>query len=75
MLGFRGHYSTRSRCYSTTLTALPPARQEWRNHRLVAALGYLDDTRMQRHGKDGQTDSEDDAVLVIGQWHYRGRGH
>jgi hypothetical protein len=23
MLGFKGHYSTRSRCYSTTLTALP----------------------------------------------------
>ncbi|SFS80020.1 hypothetical protein SAMN05444716_104130 [Streptomyces harbinensis] len=30
MLGFRGHFSTKSRHYSTTLTALRNARAEWR---------------------------------------------
>ncbi|MGW5634478.1 replication initiator [Streptomyces sp. NPDC003832] len=30
MLGFRGHFSTKSRCYSTTLGALRDARAEWR---------------------------------------------
>jgi len=30
MLGFRGHFSTKSRTYSTTLGALRTARAEWR---------------------------------------------
>ncbi|WP_193318062.1 MULTISPECIES: replication initiator [Streptomyces] len=30
MLGFRGHFSTKSRRYSTTLTAFRDARAEWR---------------------------------------------
>ncbi|MDT0308821.1 replication initiation protein [Streptomyces sp. DSM 44917] len=30
MLGFRGHFSTKSRRYSTTLTALRDARTDWR---------------------------------------------
>ncbi len=29
MLGFAGHFSTRSRRYSTTLTALRQARRDW----------------------------------------------
>ncbi len=40
MLGFRGHYSTRSRRYSTTLTALRQARRDWRDQRLLGAFGY-----------------------------------
>src|SRR5262249_41981826 len=42
MLGFRGHYSTRSRCYSTPLTALRQARRDWRDRRLLAAFGPSD---------------------------------
>lgn len=30
MLGFRGHFSTKSRRYSTTLGALRDARADWR---------------------------------------------
>ena len=41
MLGFRGHYSTRSRCYSTTLTALRQARRDWRDQRLLAGAWPL----------------------------------
>jgi hypothetical protein len=33
MLGFGGHFSTKSRCYSTTLRALRAARQAWRRRR------------------------------------------
>ncbi|MET8953835.1 replication initiator [Streptomyces sp. NPDC004533] len=35
MLGFRGHFSTKSRRYSTTLGALRDARAEWRRARTV----------------------------------------
>lgn len=36
MLGFRGHFSTRSRRYSTTLGALRTARAEWRRAQAAA---------------------------------------
>jgi hypothetical protein len=37
MLGFRGHFSTKSRRYSTTLGALRTARAEWRRAQATAA--------------------------------------
>ncbi|WP_071659646.1 replication initiator [Streptomyces humi] len=37
MLGFRGHFSTKSRRYSTTLGALRDARAEWRRAQVAAA--------------------------------------
>jgi hypothetical protein len=76
MLGFRGHFSTKSRRYSTTLGCLRQARQEWRNQRLVAALRYPEGTHVQRedrHPREGTADEE--TILVLGQWQYRGRGH
>jgi hypothetical protein len=75
MLGFRGHYSTRSRCYSTTLTALRQARQQWRNHQITAAFGYPEDTRVLRHADDSDDPVEEETILVVGHWQYRGRGH
>ena len=39
MLGFRGHFSTKSRRYSTTLGALRDARAEWRRAQAAAATG------------------------------------
>ncbi|MFJ4687822.1 replication initiator [Streptomyces sp. NPDC088789] len=39
MLGYRGHFSTKSRRYSTTLTALRQARTEHRAQERHAALG------------------------------------
>jgi hypothetical protein len=75
MLGFRGHYSTRSRFYSTTLTALRRARQDWRNDRLVTALGYAEDTCVRRPNECHQTNNQDATILVLGHWQYCGRGH
>ncbi|MEU8250171.1 replication initiator [Nonomuraea sp. NPDC048916] len=61
MLGFRGHFSTRSRNYSTTLGALRAAREH--------------------HARDDDITTgrlplfEEDAVLVISEWQYAGKGH
>ncbi|GAA0916241.1 replication initiator protein RepSA [Streptomyces thermoalcalitolerans] len=44
MLGFRGHFSTKSRCYSTTLGALRDARAAWRRAQVAAANGPEPDT-------------------------------
>ena len=59
MLGFRGHFSTKSRAYSTTLGALRDVRAQY--------------ARAQHANELGSTDT--DTVLVVGQWLYAGRGH
>ncbi|MFF6912880.1 replication initiator protein RepSA [Streptomyces sp. NPDC012466] len=61
MLGFRGHFSSKSRRYSTTLGALRQARADYRAAQEHAALG-LDDC-------------EPDTVLVLADWQYAGHGH
>jgi hypothetical protein len=70
MLGFRGHVSSKSRRYSTTMTALRRARVD---HRVA-----------QRHGEGGLTDpwgrpldtTEDTGtVLLIADWRFAGVGH
>ncbi|MFF4526826.1 replication initiator [Streptomyces bluensis] len=44
MLGFRDHFSTKSRRYSTTLGALRDARAEWRRAQAATADGPTPDT-------------------------------
>ncbi|MGW2352803.1 replication initiator protein RepSA [Actinacidiphila glaucinigra] len=61
MLGFRGHFSTKSRAYSTTLGAL---RQERADYRAA-----------QEHADLGLEDIEPDTVLVLADWQYAGHGH
>ncbi|MFG3323260.1 replication initiator protein RepSA [Streptomyces sp. NPDC048171] len=61
MLGFRGHFSSKSRRYSTTLGALRQARADYRAAQDHAALA-LDDR-------------EPDTVLVLTDWQYAGHGH
>ncbi|MGW2938794.1 replication initiator protein RepSA [Streptomyces sp. NPDC001156] len=61
MLGFRGHFSTKSRRYSTTLGALRQERADYRAAQEREALG-LDDV-------------EPDTVLVLADWQYAGHGH
>jgi hypothetical protein len=59
MLGFGGHFSTKSRRYSTTLKALRAARQAWRRRREVVET---------RHHADEET------TLVVGSWSFAGIG-
>ncbi|MEV7238968.1 replication initiator [Streptomyces sp. NPDC051020] len=61
MLGFRGHFSTKSRSYSTTLGALRDARRAWRTEqtRTHADLPEPDPT----------------TTLIVGHWDYLGSGY
>ncbi|MFD9717602.1 replication initiator [Streptomyces sp. NPDC059076] len=44
MLGFRGHFSTKTRHYSTTLTTLRHARAEWRRTQALQSTGRIEET-------------------------------
>nr|WP_308198586.1 replication initiator [Actinomadura litoris] len=61
MLGFRGHFSTKSRHYSTTLGELRADRIEHNQ-------------RQHDHITTGRLPFEDDQVLVIAHWRYLGQG-
>ncbi|MGW1087767.1 replication initiator protein RepSA [Streptomyces sp. NPDC002596] len=61
MLGFRGHFSSKSRQYSTTLGELRQTRADYRAAQDRTARG-LDDI-------------EPDTVLVLASWQYAGQGH
>ncbi|MES9556970.1 MULTISPECIES: replication initiator protein RepSA [unclassified Streptomyces] len=61
MLGFRGHFSSKSRRYSTTLGTLRQARADYRATQEAAVLGL--DAR------------EPGTVLVLTDWQYAGHGH
>ncbi len=73
MLGFRGHFATKSRRYSITLGALRRARR--RAQALIAernATGRpLDLAALEA---DLLADDDDETTLVIGHWTYAGTG-
>jgi hypothetical protein len=60
MLGFGGHFSTKSRAYSTTLGALRADRAAYQREQAIAA-GLLPDVG--------------DAAIVVTDWHFAGREH
>ncbi|MDC7337469.1 replication initiator protein RepSA [Streptomyces lydicus] len=61
MLGFRGHFSSKSRHYSTTLGELRAARADFRAAQEREAVGLKP--------------PEPDTVLVLTDWQYAGHGH
>ncbi|MFF5451380.1 replication initiator protein RepSA [Streptomyces sp. NPDC012950] len=64
MLGFRGHFSTKSRSYSTTLGALRQVRADYRAQQQRTALGLPD-----------PDEHPEATVLTIAHWTYAGHGH
>ncbi|WP_405676838.1 replication initiation protein [Streptomyces sp. NBC_01511] len=64
MLGFRGHFSTKSRRYSTTLGALRQVRADYRAHQQRASLGLPD-----------PNDHPEATTLTLAHWAYAGHGH
>jgi hypothetical protein len=66
MLGFRGHFLTKSQRYSTTFRAIRAERRTWRLADTLAQLG-------------GDTDDPNeipaDLATVINDWHLVGIGH
>ncbi|NYF97890.1 replication initiator [Janibacter cremeus] len=72
MLGFRGHFSSKSRCYSITLGALRRARQRWQR---IAADSARDGREMPvLDFADLIADDEEETTLVVGSWNYVGTG-
>ncbi|MEK6438193.1 replication initiator [Pseudonocardia sp. T1-2H] len=59
MLGFRGHFLTKSRAYSTTFRVIRGERRAWRLAEQLDHLGH----------------PADDPVIVINDWHLVGIGH
>ncbi|GAA2105224.1 plasmid replication initiator protein [Kitasatospora saccharophila] len=61
MLGFRGHFSTKSRRYSTTLGAIRAVRRTWQTEQARIRTGHapLDPT----------------ATLVVSDWRYLATGY
>ena len=66
MLGFGGHFSTKSRRYSTTLGALRRARVAYAIRRRRGVALPLD-----AWGRP----EDDQAVIVVASWSYLGRGY
>ena len=73
MLGFRGHFSTRTRHYSTTLTHLRTERTTWRSNRADHSTDLAAGHAASRRQVTGQHDSPD-TTLVISHWQYAGTG-
>ncbi|MEU4209925.1 replication initiator [Streptomyces sp. NPDC026206] len=61
MLGFRGHFSTKSRRYSTTLGALRDVRRTWRVE--------------QARARAGLPAPEENTTLVVSHWAYLTSGY
>lgn len=70
MLGFAGHFATRSRRYSITLGALRAARRAWRSrHNPHPESGTGDDPWAAASNGGG-----DGSVLLVSGWRYVGSG-
>ncbi|MGP3930467.1 replication initiator [Nonomuraea sp. KM88] len=59
MLGFRGHFSTRSRAYSTTLGAIRNERADYRRAQFL----------------DARPDLAEESTLVLAHWSFAGQGY
>ena len=66
MLGFRGHWSTKSRRYSTTMTVLRRARVAFAKRRRAK-----DGVPLDAWGRP----EDDQAVIVVASWVYVGAGY
>jgi hypothetical protein len=66
MLGFRGHWSTKSRRYSTTFTVLRRARVAFAKRRRAK-----DGVPLDAWGRP----EDDQAVVVVASWVYVGKGY
>ena len=68
MLGFRGHFMTKSRAYSTTFTAIRHERRTWRlRHDLDQLARDTDDPC--------DTPVDLDTITVVNDWHVVHIGH
>lgn len=64
MLGFRGHFMTKSRAYSTTLSERRQVRADYRARQ-----------ERREHGLSEDLDDSEGSTLVLAHWTYAGQGH
>ncbi|MDH6498597.1 hypothetical protein M2156_004816 [Streptomyces sp. SAI-149] len=64
MLGFRGHFMTKSRAYSTTLSERRQVRADYRARQERRERGLPEDL-----------DDSESSTLVLAHWTYAGQGH
>ncbi|MGW0793854.1 replication initiator protein RepSA [Streptomyces sp. NPDC002692] len=64
MLGFRGHFMTKSRAYSTTLSERRQVRADYRARQERRERGLSEDL-----------DDSEGSTLVLAHWTYAGQGH
>jgi hypothetical protein len=75
MLGFRGHFLTKSRRYSTTFGEIRRTRAEWRLDQEREALGIADGTALQvvndwdMTGLGYRNDAERQLAAVFSEFH------
>jgi hypothetical protein len=62
MLGFRGHFASKSRRYSTTLGAIRGERRAYRQRQAAEQAREL-------------VDDEQDTTLVVARWEFVGVGY
>jgi hypothetical protein len=72
MLGFRGHFSTKSRRYSVTLGALRRARRRFQT--LAAQAHGTGEPLDVRNLEERLLAEEEETTLVVGSWTYQGTG-
>lgn len=62
MIGFRGHFASKSRRYSTTLGAIRGERRAYHQRQAAEPAREL-------------TDDEQDTTLVVSHWEFAGVGY
>jgi hypothetical protein len=72
MLGFRGHFSTKSRRYSITLGRLRRARYKFQQ--LVAQARRSGEPVDTRDLEELLLADDEETTLIVGSWHYQGTG-
>jgi hypothetical protein len=63
MAGFRGHFASKSRRYSTTLGAIRGERRSFRRRQAA------------EHARQFGVDQDDDTTLVVSRWEFTGLGY
>jgi hypothetical protein len=80
MLGYGGHFLSKSRRYSATFGALRQVRRDYCTGHTLARAGLDRSTPVVRVQLGGDIETPADPVagelvVIVGQWRYHGRGH
>jgi len=67
MLGFRGHFATKSRRFSVTLGSLRRARADYRRRQDLERRGIVREI--------GDDQGDEDTTLLVGEWRFVGVGY